>query len=637
MQAKCVELLQIAQSAFAAGDFTSAILPFGFTELVLTESALEQRGKRPPAPAASVVIASYRNEPNLAAALSEVARQIREVNAEVILVNNGNSELENTASLALNSFLTITPPMQAGCSLARNIGALAARGKVVIFLDDDGLLEVGSLQALTKALEQFSAIAVRGKVVPLTNPQLTAPHYDLGDTPTTSLITAEGISIWKRNEFLMAGGFDPLLAGHEGLALSWKLWKFYGPHSMIYEPRAVLYHDFATSKVTSEAKKQRHKQNYNYLAINAPRASKLHETRLKHENHLRETILNVPAVKQARKQKELVSIICTVKNGMRWMDDFTRSWKHQSYADFQLVVVDDGSLDGTANELAARWKEDSRLTLVQETGKGRGAALNTAINHAHHDLCIIADFDDISIPERIDLTEAHFTQNPACDWMSFVAYTEDNHYRIGFPTSLEIKSLTLRSLFGMPASFPATAFRKSRFTQEFNPGLRAGVDCDWVRRNLEANPNLQGELVQRPVVYYRIHDGQLSAVYQRQQMEARSALIEQCYSRIIGPLSDDDRKWIKVLSDNLEINPEEKRSLTRWMASLLQQNNQTQAFPSQELGLLMQQAFQRIKIHQPTATIKPTTVAAKPAAVPTSSISVQKIATRLNSLFKRAR
>ena len=177
------------------------------------------------------------------------------------------------------------------------------------------------------------------------------------------------------------------------------------------------------------------------------------------------------------------------------------------------------------------------------------------------------------------MTETHFAQNPTCDWLSFVAFTEDNHYRIGFPTSLEIKDLTLRSLFGMPASFPATAFRKSRFTEEFHPQLRAGVDCDWVRRNLETNPMLRGDLVQYPVVYYRIHDDQLSAVYHRQQIEARSALIAQSYGRIIGTLSDDDRRWIKVLSDNQEINTDEKRSLTRWMANLLHQNNKAKVYP----------------------------------------------------------
>jgi hypothetical protein len=452
----------------------------------------------------------------------------------------------------------------------------------------------------------------------LTNPELTAPHYDLGEHVVASLITTEGISIWRRDAFLEANGFDPLLAGHEGLALSQEIWRFHGPHSMIYVPDAVLCHDFATDKRTSEAKKQKHQQNQNYLAVHAPRATKLHNTRLNHDNYLRESVLNLPAIRKANAQQVPVSIITTVRNGERWVRDFTRCWKSQTFRDFQLVVVDDGSLDGTAHALADAWKGDARLHLVSHAGAGRGGALNQALARAQHDVCLIADIDDISIPKRVEMTCAFFDENPSCDWVSFLAFTEENHYRIGFPNSLAIQDLKLRCLFGMPASFPATAFRKSRFTESFDPALRAGVDCDWVRRNLARNNALCGKLIQLPLVYYSIHDGQLSAIYKGQQQEARKALIHQGYERILGQLNADDIHAIHLLADNAEVSPQEKRDLARWLAHLLRRNHETQAYPAHDLMLVMQEAFWRIKIKQApaAAAAQPAAaaVAAKPAA-----------------------
>lgn len=619
-QATCSAEFERAREAFQRGNYSSAVLPEGFSKAVLAASRLEQIGTRPQQPRASIIIASYRPEPNLKPALTEVARQAAEVAAEIILIDNGNPEFHAIAALIFRTFLIITPPMQTGCSLARNIGALAARSDRLVFVDDDGLLERGSIRALLAALDNPGAVAVRGKVVPLTDPQLTASHYDLGDLPTTSLITAEGISAWKTASFLSAGGFDPLLAGHEGLALSWKLWRFHGPHGLVYEPAAILYHDFAPDKLKSEAKKQQQQRNTDYLAIMCPRATKLHETRLKHDNHLREAILNTPAARSVSSQQLPVSVLTTVRNGLRWIEDFTQSWKSQSFGDYQLVVVDDGSLDGTADALAALWAGDERLTLVRDLGGGRGAALNTALSHARHDICLIADIDDISIPQRIEHTVAEFAARPECDWLSFVAYTEDNHYRIGFPASLAIKDLSLRSLFGMPASFPTTAFRKSRFTVPFNPELRAGVDCDWVRRNMLVTPGLTGELVQFPAVFYRIHDGQLSATYRRDQDEARRALIRQSYEKILESISPEDEQWIHVLANNLEVTPDGKRAVVRWISGLIRQNDARKAYPRDALALLMQDAYARLRVKQPApAAVAPAAKpqqAAKPASPP---------------------
>jgi glycosyltransferase involved in cell wall biosynthesis len=591
-----VELFDRAREAFAEGDFCAAILPERFSETVLAVSRCVETGERPASPVASIVIASYRAEPNLAPALAEVARQAEQLGAEVILVDNGNPELHRHAAVSLSSFLTITPPMQAGCSLARNLGALCARAEHVIFVDDDGILERCALRALLATVADGVAVAARGRVVPLTDPALTAAHYDLGEMACTSLITAEGISAWNRSVFLEAGGFDPLLAGHEGLALSWKIWRFHGPHSMLYEPTAVLYHDFAPDKTQSETKKLRHRRNADYLAIHAPRAAKLHEARLKGDNFLRETILNQPAPRRLTEQRVPVSVLTTVRNGLSWVEDFTRCWKAQTVTDFQLIVVDDGSLDGTSDRLASLWEGDRRLTLVRAAGRGRGAALNTAVEHAWHDICLVADVDDISIPRRIEVTQGYFADHPGRDWVSFVAFTEDNHYRIGFPSSLAISDLGLRCLFGMPASFPTTAFRRSRFSVPFDVELRAGVDCDWVRRNLQNDPTIAGELVQSPLVFYRIHGNQLSAVYRRDQESARSSLINFAYQRILGAISAADQRWISILADNRDVTADERRDLSKWIARVLQLNLQGRAFDPQALALLMQDAFARLRL-----------------------------------------
>ena len=77
-----------------------------------------------------------------------------------------------------------------------------------------------------------------------------------------------------------------------------------------------------------------------------------------------------------------VSIICTAKNAAKticWTLDSVRS---QSLPDWELIVVDDGSSDGTAQIVRGSAASDSRVRLIATAGIGRGRALNLAIEHA---------------------------------------------------------------------------------------------------------------------------------------------------------------------------------------------------------------------------------------------------------------
>ena len=76
-----------------------------------------------------------------------------------------------------------------------------------------------------------------------------------------------------------------------------------------------------------------------------------------------------------------ISVVLAVFNGERHLEASLRSVVGQSFADFELIVVDDGSTDGTPDILADVQRADSRVVLVRQENRGltpsliRGVAL----------------------------------------------------------------------------------------------------------------------------------------------------------------------------------------------------------------------------------------------------------------------
>lgn len=107
-----------------------------------------------------------------------------------------------------------------------------------------------------------------------------------------------------------------------------------------------------------------------------------------------------------------VSVVMPVHDGMPFVDAGIASVLKQDFSDFELVVGDDGSRDGTA-AVCARWAaRDPRVRVVtRATKSGLSASANWVIGHARAPLIAVAHADDLSHPTRlrrqVDLFEAH--------------------------------------------------------------------------------------------------------------------------------------------------------------------------------------------------------------------------------------
>jgi glycosyltransferase involved in cell wall biosynthesis len=96
-----------------------------------------------------------------------------------------------------------------------------------------------------------------------------------------------------------------------------------------------------------------------------------------------------------------ISVIMPVRNGAEWLGEAVASIRAQDFGDFEFLIVDDGSDDGTAAMLSGFAADDRRIRLLRQAPQGIVAALNTGIAAARAPYLARLDADDRARPDRL--------------------------------------------------------------------------------------------------------------------------------------------------------------------------------------------------------------------------------------------
>lgn len=125
---------------------------------------------------------------------------------------------------------------------------------------------------------------------------------------------------------------------------------------------------------------------------------------LRHHVSLEETM--------AQTETPRVSVICSVYNGMAHVDKAVPSILAQTLTDFEFLIVDDGSDDGTDQFLAELAERDPRVRVFRLERSGAAHASNYALRFARAPYVARQDFDDISYPERLEKQVEYLDAHP---------------------------------------------------------------------------------------------------------------------------------------------------------------------------------------------------------------------------------
>lgn len=100
-------------------------------------------------------------------------------------------------------------------------------------------------------------------------------------------------------------------------------------------------------------------------------------------------------------QNKMVSVILPVFNAEKFLAQCLDSILSQTYQEWELIAVDDGSKDGSIEILKSYEKRDNRIHIISKENEGVSIARNVALGQTHGDYIYFVDSDDIVMPEAL--------------------------------------------------------------------------------------------------------------------------------------------------------------------------------------------------------------------------------------------
>ena len=207
-----------------------------------------------------------------------------------------------------------------------------------------------------------------------------------------------------------------------------------------------------------------------------------------------------------------VSVVMSVCDGERYLYDSLKSICNQTLDDFELIVVDDGSTDGTWQILSEYAARDSRVSLIRnEKNAGLTKSLNKALALVRGQYIARHDADDLALPSRFEKQVRFLDEHSEVGLIGALSYVVDEHdrvvdiYRVP-STDVEIR---WRMLFSNPFIHCTIMFRSSLVKQvgSYDEKIRYAQDYDYWARIAEV---CQVFNIARPLASWRLNTGSIS-------------------------------------------------------------------------------------------------------------------------------
>jgi glycosyltransferase involved in cell wall biosynthesis len=243
----------------------------------------------------------------------------------------------------------------------------------------------------------------------------------------------------------------------------------------------------------------------------------------------------------------VVSVIMPNFNKGPYIEHSIRSVLAQTLTDFELVIVDDGSTDGSIETVEKMAKHDGRVRLIKhERNQGVAAARNTGIRSATSKVLTFIDSDDLFAPERLRRIVEVLADSEAVVYSDPITVSEEARAVAAEPSKAPVRpsGMILKDLLGGvfrfiagPISAPKECFEAAGLYDE---SLHWGEDFDMALRLSEKFPFVYDNLC---TYGYRIYDANvLVGIQKKERWSRQGEILERRLKADYGQLDETARR-----------------------------------------------------------------------------------------------
>jgi glycosyltransferase involved in cell wall biosynthesis len=187
-----------------------------------------------------------------------------------------------------------------------------------------------------------------------------------------------------------------------------------------------------------------------------------------------------------------VSVVIPCYNQARFLGEAIQSVLSQGHTDLEIIVVDDGSKDGTEEVTSGYAKEDPRVRLITQENRGLAGARNRGLAEAGGEYVVFLDSDDRLVPGALEAGVRELETHPGCAFVSGICrkITANGSIVPGWEQFRVRDEPYLELLRSCPVYVPAVMYRRSVFDAvgDFDTSYKAAEDYDLYYRILERFP-----------------------------------------------------------------------------------------------------------------------------------------------------
>lgn len=277
-----------------------------------------------------------------------------------------------------------------------------------------------------------------------------------------------------------------------------------------------------------------------------------------------------------------VSVLIPCYNASKYISSCIESVLLQDLADFEILIVDDGSNDSSLEII--RSYDDERIRLIElEKNAGITNALNIGLKYCEGQFIARMDADDIAFPSRLSKQVNYLEKYPdhIAVGSSIINFDElGNEALIPYPESnMDIISNLL--LFERTMCHPSVMFRRSVVTESKLEYSQKYIHCEDMHFWYQLSKLGKLHNIQEPLIKYYRHSDQISSKYSDVQLDSTERLLLDIYkdlgveiskctiSKLIKPstakfFNDSDIRDIKRQLINLHISKDIVESTIRF-------------------------------------------------------------------------